>query len=107
MDTTGKITTVTTHKIMTSVTATVPVEREAEFLSDYREMNIVGDKPDGLLRSELLRGHDGRWLIQTLWRDRDAFMAAREPGKTPPALALLERVGAEHAHELLSVEETY
>lgn len=92
---------------MTTVTATVPADREPEFLVGYREMSAMADKPDGLLRSELLHGHNGRWLIQTLWRDRDAIMAAREPGKTPPALALLERVGAEHSHELLSVEESY
>lgn len=107
LDTVGKIAGVTSYKIMTSVTATVPADRESDFLAGYREISAAGDKPDGLLRSELLRGENGRWLIQTLWRDREAILAARVPGKPPPALALLERVGAEHSHELLSVAESY
>jgi heme-degrading monooxygenase HmoA len=93
-------------EIMSSVTATVPAYREAELISGYREMNDTDDEPDGLLRSELLRGQNGHWLIQSLWRDREAIMAAREPRK-PSALALFDRVGATHSHELLSVEESY
>jgi hypothetical protein len=48
---------------MSSVTATVPAYREAELISGYREMNDTDDKPDGLLRPELHRGQNGRWLI--------------------------------------------
>ncbi len=100
------MTSVTDSKVMTSVTAVVPAEREAEFLAGYRELNAARDKPDGLLRSELLRGKERRWLLQTLWRDRAAILAARDPSKPPPALALFDQVGAQHSHELLAVEDS-
>jgi len=96
-----------TAKILTSVTAVVPAEREAAFLHGYRSM-LDAPKPDGLLRSALLRGQNGTWLIQTLWRDRDAIAGARDPSKSlPPALALCEQVGATHSHEVLTVEDEY
>jgi hypothetical protein len=41
--------------------------------------------PDGLVRTELLRGQDGTWRIQSLWRDRAALTAAREASERPAA----------------------
>ena len=41
--------------VVTTVDTTVPPEREQELLDGFRQLN-EGDKPDGLLRSELLRG---------------------------------------------------
>jgi len=64
-------------------------------------------KPDGLLRSELLRGQAGLWRIQTTWRDRDAIIALRQSGKPPAALELLDRLGAEHSHGVFAVEESF
>ena len=93
-------------KIMTAVSAVVPEEREAEFLEGYRALNRTS-KPDGLLRTELLRGSAGAFVIQTVWRDRDALMAARDPDTPPAALALLDTVGASHSHDVLTVEEEY
>lgn len=93
-------------KIMTSVSAIIPADREDDLLDGYRAL-IAGGKPEGLLRSELLRGQEGKWLIQTLWRDRAAILAARASGELPTALVLLQRVGAEHVHDLLTVEEQY
>ena len=90
-------------KIMTAVSAVVPQEREAEFLDGYRLLDEA-PKPDGLLRTELLRRSDGGFVIQTVWRDRDALMAARDPSTPPPALALLDKVGANHSHDVLTVE---
>jgi heme-degrading monooxygenase HmoA len=91
---------------MTAVSAVVPKEREAEFLDGYRALNDVR-RPDGLLRTELLRGSDGGFVIQTVWRDRDALMAARDPNNPPAALALLDKVGASHSHDVLTLEEEY
>ena len=34
-------------------------------------------------------------------------MAARDPNTTPPVLALLDTVGADHTHDVLTVEEEY
>jgi len=73
------------------MTAIVPARREEEFLASDRELTSA-EKPNGLLRSELLRGNNDRWLIQTLWRDRTALMASRQPGSSLPALALLDRL---------------
>ena len=42
----------------------------------------------------------------TLWRDRAAITAARKAGAQPAALALAERIGAEHSHDVFTVEET-
>jgi hypothetical protein len=91
---------------MTTVDAKVPADREQELLDGYREMN-AGDKPEGLLRSELLRGQDGVWRIQTTWRDKESLMALRKSGKPPAALALLDRLGAEHSHAVFTVEQSH
>jgi len=93
-------------EIVTAIDATVDPEREQELLDGYRQMNEA-PKPDGLLRSELLRGQGGLWRIQTTWRDRDALMAVRNSGARPAALELLDRVGAEHSHGVFTVEERY
>lgn len=92
--------------VVTAVDATVDPAREAEFLEGYRQM-IDADKPEGLVRSELLRGQGGAWRIQTTWRDLDTLLANRTSGKRPAALDLLERVGAEHSHTWFTVEQSY
>lgn len=96
----------TRPRILTAVTLVVPPDREAELLTGYRELTADGPVPEGLLRSELLRGEGGRWLVHTLWRDREAILAARRSGAQPAALVLAERVGAEHSHEVLTVEQS-
>ena len=94
---------VSTQPMMAAVTATIPSEREGEFLAAFRELSSAG-KPDGLQRSELFRATDGRWVIQSLWRDREAIAAARQGGRKPAALVLLDSLGATHTHELFTVE---
>ena len=90
------------EQILTSVSAEVDPRRNSELVDGFRA--LVGSAlPDGLRRTELLRGQDGRWRIQSLWRDRAALMAARESGARPGALVLFERVGANHAHEVFTV----
>lgn len=90
---------------LTVVSAQVSPEREADLIAGFQAL-LEGPMPDGLLRTELLRGQNGRWQIQSLWRDRDALMAMRAAGQPPAALALFERVGAEHSHEFFTVEHT-
>jgi heme-degrading monooxygenase HmoA len=92
-------------RVLTSVTLVVPEHRGPEVVPAFRALAADGPRPDGLLRSELLRGQGDRWLIQTLWRDREAIMAARSSGAKPAALALAEQLGAEHSHDVLTVEE--
>ena len=94
------------ERIITSVSAVVDPMREEELATGFRDLTVDA-MPDGLLRTELLRGHTGSWRIQSLWRDRDALMAARDRGERPAALALLDRVGAEHSHEVFTVEASH
>jgi len=92
--------------VVTTVDTTVSPDREQELLDGFRQLN-EGDPPDGLVRSELLRGRDGSWRIQTTWRDMEALLALRQSEQPPPALALLDRLGAEHSHAVFSVEQRY
>jgi heme-degrading monooxygenase HmoA len=89
--------------LVTSIDANVPADRERELLDGFRELS-EGPRPDGLLRSELLRGQDGAWRIQTTWRDRDAVLALRRSGEPPAALALLDRLEVDHSHAVFTVE---
>lgn len=93
-------------QIVTAVDAVVAVDREQELLQGFAAMNAA-TSPDGLVRSELLRGQDGRWRIQTTWRDFDALMALRASGEPPAALRLLDSIGAEHSHAVFTVEQRH
>ena len=90
--------------IVTVVDAVVPADREAELIQGFRRM-AAGSTPDGLVRTELLRGQEGRWRIQTTWRDREAVIALRARGEGPAAMRLLDAVGATHTHTVYTVEE--
>ena len=91
---------------MTVVDAIVDASREAELIDGFRALG-ENDVPVGLVRSELLRGQDGAWRIQTTWQDRDALMAVRASGRPPAALELLDSLEADHSHAWFTVEETY
>jgi hypothetical protein len=92
--------------LVTAVDAVVDEDREQDLIDGFRAL-VAGPQPDGLVRSELLRGQDGRWRIQTTWRDRAAVMALRASGEPPAALALLEGVGADHTHGWFTVEVSH
>jgi hypothetical protein len=90
------------EQILTSVSAKVDPRRHGELLDGFSAL-MDGTLPDGLVRTELLRGQDETWRIQSLWRDRAALVAARDAGERPAALVLFERVGADHTHEVFTV----
>jgi hypothetical protein len=92
--------------IITTVDATIDPARDHELIEGFRRMN-EGHRPEGLLRSELLRGQDGTWRLQTMWRDRESLMAVRNSGNRPAALALLESLGATHHHAVFVMEQSY
>jgi len=81
-------------QVLTEVSAVVAPGREAELLAAYRAL-VAGPLPDGLVRTELLGGQDGRWRIHTLWRDRAALDAMRAAPDPPAAPRLFREVGAE------------
>lgn len=95
-----------TRRLITSVSAAVDPERERELTSGFRELT-GGAMPEGLLRTELLRGQNGTWRIQSLWQNRDALMAARASAEPAAALELFRRVGADHTHEVFTVEDSH
>jgi hypothetical protein len=94
---------VVTGNVVTAVDAVVPVEREAELVAGFQEL-MGSDHPEGLIRSELLRGQEGRWRIQSTWKDRESVIALRAAGRPPAATVLLDSVGATHTHDVFSVE---
>jgi heme-degrading monooxygenase HmoA len=93
-------------QIVTAIDAVVAADRESDLLEGFASLN-ASTKPDGLVRSELLRGQDGAWRIQTTWRDRDAVIALRQSGEPPAALRLLESIGATHTHAVFTVEQRH
>lgn len=93
-------------QVLTSVAAKVDPDRETDLLAGYRQLS-AGPRPDGLLRSELLRGQDGVWQIQTTWRDLDSLRAVRMAGGRPAAIELLDSIGAEHSHSWFVIEESF
>ncbi len=92
--------------VITTIDTTIQPEREQELRDGFRQLND-GPKPDGLVRSELLRGQGGAWRLQTTWRGLDALLAVRNSGEPPAALALLDRLGAEHSHAVFTVEQSH
>ncbi|MBC7441028.1 MAG: hypothetical protein H7311_00630 [Ramlibacter sp.] len=92
--------------VITSVDATVLRERESDLVEGYRRMLAAG-QPDGLVRSELLRGQDGTWRIQTTRRDMEALLALRRAGVPHAAQALLDGVGTEHSQTWFVVEDGF
>jgi quinol monooxygenase YgiN len=94
------------QQFVTVVDAVVDQDRAQALLAGFRAL-VAGPQPDGLLRSELLRGQDGSWRIQSTWRDRAAVMALRASGEPPAALALLDSIGCGHTHGWFTVEVSH
>jgi hypothetical protein len=80
--------------VLTIVSAVVASERADEVVPAFERL-LGTEWPDGLERTELLAGPDGRWQIQSLWRDREALAAMRASGEPPAAPALFAALGAE------------
>ena len=81
-------------QILTEVAARVDAQREEELLAGFHRL-LQGPMPDGLVRTELLRGADGEWRIQTLWTSREALDAMRALAEPPAAPTLFRNVGAD------------
>jgi hypothetical protein len=88
--------------ILTVVSATVGPDREAELIAGFRRL-LVESVPDGLVRTQLLKGAKGEWQIQTLWRDRAALDKMRADSAPPAAPRLLRSVDAEPSLQIFEV----
>ena len=93
-------------QILTEVSATVDAGRETDLVEGFREITS-GGTPDGLIRTELLRGQRGHWRIQTLWRDRATLDAMRAGPEPPAAPRLFSDIGAEPSLQVYEVEDRY
>lgn len=79
------------EQVLTEVRATVDRASEGRLVAGFLEL-LKSPVPDGLLRTELLRGPDRQWRIETLWRDRaalDVMRAGAEPPAAPSSSAAL------------------
>jgi quinol monooxygenase YgiN len=94
------------ESVVTVVDATIDPAREADLLEGFRAL-VAAEKSDAIVRSELLRGQDGAWRIQTTWRDMAALKAVREAGKPHMMQLLLESLGAVHSQAFFFVAESY
>jgi hypothetical protein len=92
--------------IVTSVDATVDEDMVDALREGYRELS-TRSRPAGLISTQLLRGQNDNWRIQTTWRDRASLLELRKSGEPPAALELLDRVGATHTHAVFVVEQCY
>jgi hypothetical protein len=90
-------------EILTEVSAVVPSDRVPALLDGFRRL-LDQAMPDGLVRTELLRGDGDAWRIQSLWRDRAALDAMRAGPQPPAAPQLFREVGAEPTLRILTVE---
>lgn len=93
------------HSILTEVSATVDPSREAELVAAFEEL-VSSPLPEGLLRSELIRGKEGQWRIQTLWRDRETLDAMLSTPGPPPARRLFLDVNAEPSLQMFEIKAT-
>jgi quinol monooxygenase YgiN len=91
-----------TGQVLTEVSAVIAPDREAAFVAAYRQL-VTQPLPDGLLRTELISGQEGRWRIQTLWRDRAALEAMRADPDAPAAPRLFREAGADPQLALFEV----
>ena len=89
-------------RILTVVSATVDAGRESELLAGFHSL-IGAPVPDGLLRTQLLRGDGGDWQIPSLWIDRDALDRMRASSEPPAAPRLFRSVGADPSLRILEV----
>jgi hypothetical protein len=93
--------------VVTVVDATIDASREADLIDGFRAMTQQ-DQPDALVHSELLRGLDGTWRIQTTWHDMESLKAVRVAGKPHAIQLLLESLDAENVQtSFYFVAETF
>jgi hypothetical protein len=88
--------------ILTDVSATVDSEKHQQLVAAFQALGAE-PMPDGLVRTELLRGREGLWRIQTLWRDREALDAMIASSEVPAARRLFQDVGATSALQVYEV----
>ena len=90
--------------VLTILEATLESGRESDLETAYAAAASSGNRPPGLVRSELLRDvqDPSRWRIQTWWQNRQALEAMRGTG-TPAGILMFRSAGAEPALSIFDV----
>ena len=91
--------------IVTILEATLEPGRESDLEAAYATAISSGTRPDGLVRSELLRDAQdpSRWRIQTWWQSREALVAMRSTGTPPAGILMFRAAGAEPKTSIFEV----
>jgi len=91
--------------IVTILEATLEPGREADLEAAYAAAVSSGDRPPGLVRSELVRDAQDatRWRIQTWWQSREALVAMRSAGTPPAGILMFRAAGAEPKTSIFEV----
>jgi hypothetical protein len=89
-------------RILTVVTAMVDPDRGDELLAGFQDL-AAAPISDKLLRIQLLQGANSEWLIQSLWRDRDALDNMRGASEPPAAPRLFHSVGADPSLQVFEI----
>ncbi|MBF9072753.1 hypothetical protein [Streptacidiphilus fuscans] len=92
--------------VLAEVDVRVAAEHEGQLIAAYHRL-IALPPPDGLLQTELLRGQDGGWRIQTLWADRLALEAVRASSEGPTAPHLFRDLDADVSFEIFEVVDEW
>jgi hypothetical protein len=92
--------------VLAEVTARVTAEHEGRLIAAYHRL-IALPPPDGLLQTELLRGQDGSWRIQTLWADRPAMEAMRASSEGPGAPGFFHDLDTEPEFQIFEVVDEW
>ena len=91
--------------ILTVLEATLGPGRESALEAAYAAAITSGNRPRGLVRSELLRDSQDpmRWRIQTWWESREALVAMRGSGTPPAGILMFRSAGAEPTLSIFEV----
>jgi hypothetical protein len=92
--------------VLTEVSAIVSDDQASELADGFAEL-VRRPLPDGLLRTELLRGPGDEWRIHSLWRDQAALDAIRAQPEPPAAPQLFRQVGADPVLRVYLIHATH
>ena len=92
--------------VLTEVVARMSEDRDSEVTTAFDAL-LTGPFPDGLLRTDLIRGPEDQWRIQTMWRDKAALDAMRSSGETPAAMRFFIDLGVVPALNIYAVPRSH
>lgn len=91
--------------ILTVLEARLDDGAETSLQGAYATAMASGQRPPGLVRSELIRDafDPSRWRIQTWWESRQALEAMRSQGTPPAGVLMFRSAGAEPSVSVFEV----